>query len=113
MATAPAPVSHVSELSPAQRKALKARAHGLEPVVLIGDQGLTGQVIAETGRALEAHELIKVRAAGLDRAARAALLSDLCARTGAQPVQHIGNLGALPPAARGAGRGRRRDQVPR
>jgi len=54
-------------LNPAERKALRARAHQLEPVVMIGGKGLTDEVIAEIDRALTAHELIKVRAAGLER----------------------------------------------
>ena len=48
-------------LTPSERKALKAKAHKLDPVVQIGDKGLTEQVIAEIDRALQAHELIKVR----------------------------------------------------
>ena len=57
-------------LTPAERKALKAKAHKLDPVVHIGAKGLTDEVIAEIDRALHAHELIKVRAASLDRDAR-------------------------------------------
>ena len=53
-------------LTPTQRKALKAKAHKLEPVVQIGAKGLTEEVIAEIDRALKAHELIKVRAGSLD-----------------------------------------------
>ena len=79
-------------LSPAERKALKARAHALEPVVLIGGEGLSDAVIAEIDRALAAHELIKVRAPGLERAEREAALGEICARCGAQAVQHIGKV---------------------
>ena len=57
-------------LSAAQRKSLKARAHQLEPVVLIGSKGVSDEVVAEVDRALRAHELIKVRAAGLEREER-------------------------------------------
>jgi RNA-binding protein YhbY len=49
-------------------------------------------VIAEIGRALDAHELIKVRAGGLEREAREAALAEICARLGARPVQHIGKV---------------------
>ena len=48
-------------LSSAERKELKARAHKLEPVVIIGNKGLTAEVVAEIDRALKTHELIKVR----------------------------------------------------
>jgi len=49
-------------------------------------------VIAEIGRALDAHELIKVRAGGLEREAREAALAQICTTLGAQPVQHIGKV---------------------
>ena len=52
-------------LSPIERKKLKARAHALNPIIHLGAKGLTEAVIAEIGRALDAHELIKVRAGGM------------------------------------------------
>lgn len=85
-------MSATAALSAAQRKALKARAHGLVPVVHLGGKGLSEAFFAEVERALEAHELIKLRAAALDRRARTAALEALCARLGAQPVQHIGKV---------------------
>ncbi len=80
------------ELTVAQRKYLKALAHSMKPVVMIGAQGLTEAVIRETGVALAAHELIKVRVLGDDRAAREAWFTELCTATDAAPVQHIGKL---------------------
>lgn len=80
------------ELSVEQRKYLKGLAHSLKPVVMIGAQGLTEAVIKEAGRALAAHELIKVRVLGDDRAAREAWLQELCVALDAAPVQHIGKL---------------------
>jgi RNA-binding protein len=80
------------ELSPAQRRSLRARAHTLHPVLMVGEDGLTQGVLAEAERALAAHELIKVRAASLDRDQREQLLQALCERTGASPVQHIGKV---------------------
>ncbi len=79
-------------LNPAERKALKARAHKLEPVVMIGGKGLTDEIIAEIDRALAAHELIKVRAAGLEREAREQALSAICQKTAAAPVQQVGKI---------------------
>ena len=79
-------------LSSADRKALKARAHKLEPVVLIGAKGLTDQVVNEVDKALKAHELIKVRAPSLERDARDVAFKALCERTGAQAVQAIGKV---------------------
>lgn len=79
-------------LSPAERKALKARAHHLKPVLMIGDAGLTEAVAAEGDRALAAHGLIKVRVLGDDRTRREALMHELCAALRCAPVQSIGKL---------------------
>jgi putative YhbY family RNA-binding protein len=80
------------ELTPAERQVLKGRAHRLHPLVLVGAEGLTPAVVAEVDRALKAHELIKLRAGGADRGARERLLAEVCAATGATPVQHIGKI---------------------
>jgi RNA-binding protein len=82
-------------LSPIERKKLKARAHALDPIVHIGGKGLTDAVIAEIGRALEAHELIKVRAGSMERDEREAAYAEICTRLAAQPVQHIGKVFVL------------------
>lgn len=82
-------------MRPVERKALKARAHALDPVVHIGDKGLTDAVLAEIDRALASHELIKVRAGGMDRDAREAAFAEICSRLGAQAVQHIGKVFVL------------------
>jgi putative YhbY family RNA-binding protein len=79
------------ELTPARRRELKARAHKLDAVVLVGGGGLSPGILAEIDRSLKAHELIKVRVnAGRDE--RDAMLEEICAKTGAQPVQHIGKV---------------------
>ncbi len=80
------------ELTTAQRRDLRARAHSLHPVVSISQQGLSETVLAEIDRSLKAHELIKVRVYGAERDARDALMTDICTRLEAAPVQHIGNL---------------------
>ncbi len=79
-------------LTPAQRSALRARAHKLNPIVLIGDNGLTEQAVKEIERTLAAHELIKVRVAGAGRDDRAGILAQICERLEAAPVQHIGRV---------------------
>jgi putative YhbY family RNA-binding protein len=79
-------------LTPARRSELRAQAHALSPVVMIGDKGLTDTVVAEVDRALKAHELIKVKAATDDREARAAYMATLCERLDAHPVQTIGKI---------------------
>ncbi|HZF18976.1 MAG TPA: ribosome assembly RNA-binding protein YhbY [Burkholderiales bacterium] len=78
-------------LSPAERQKLKGRAHKLDPVVFVGADGLSASVIAEIDRSLKSHELIKVRV-NADRDERDAMLEEICAKTGAQPVQHIGKV---------------------
>ena len=82
-------------MTPAERKALKAKAHKLDPVVHVGAKGLTDEVIAEIDRALHAHELIKVRAASLDRNAREEAFGRIAEKTGADAVQHIGKVFVL------------------
>ena len=79
-------------LTTAERKALKAKAHKLDPIVQIGAKGLTDEVVAEIERALAAHELVKVRAAGLERDERAHAFSSICERTGALAVQQVGKV---------------------
>jgi putative YhbY family RNA-binding protein len=82
----------VPELTSAERKALRALAHHLDPVVTVGDAGLTPAVLAETGRALSAHGLIKIRVHGDDREQRLAILDEICSTLGCAPVQAIGKL---------------------
>lgn len=79
-------------LTPQQRKALKARAHSLHPVVLIGNNGVSATVLKEIDVALRAHELIKVHIAGEDRASRETLAIEICAAVGAEAVQSIGRM---------------------
>lgn len=79
-------------INAAQRRELRAQAHHLDPVVMIGGDGLTPAVTKETDAALNAHGLIKVRAAIDDRSAREAAFVELCASLEAAPVQHIGKL---------------------
>ena len=80
------------ELTPAQRRDLRARAHHLNPVVTIAGNGLTPGVVAEIERSLQAHELIKVKVQGAEREQRDALMQELCATLQAEPVQHIGSM---------------------
>lgn len=80
------------QLTMSERRALKARAHALEPTVHVGNGGLTEAVAGEIARSLAAHELIKVRVLGDDRAAREAIFQRICAELDAAPVQHIGKI---------------------
>lgn len=80
------------ELTPAERRELRARAHHLHPVVMISDAGLTPEVTREIEANLKSHELIKVRVMGDDRDARKTLAAEICQATEASPVQQIGKI---------------------
>ncbi|HWH73765.1 MAG TPA: YhbY family RNA-binding protein [Methylibium sp.] len=80
------------QLTPAQRKAHRADAHHLDPVVMIGGEGLSPAVVKETDAALKAHGLIKVRVFSDERDTREAMLAALCEQLDAAPIQHIGKL---------------------
>jgi RNA-binding protein len=82
-------------LSIAEKKRLRAIGHHLKPVVLIGGDGLTEGVVAEINRALEDHELIKVKIHGEDREAKQALIAELPASTGAEVIQTVGKIALL------------------
>lgn len=79
-------------LTPAQRKDKRGEAHHLDPVVMIGDQGLTDAVTREVDLALKAHGLIKVRVFSDERDTREAMFATLCDELNAAPIQHIGKL---------------------
>jgi RNA-binding protein len=83
------------QLTEKQRRHLKGLAHPLKPVILLGNAGLTDAVVAETSRALNDHELIKVRLPGLDREERNAALMSLAERTGSAFVTRIGHIAVL------------------
>jgi RNA-binding protein len=80
------------QLTPAQRKVHRSDAHHLDPVVLIGGDGLTEAVKKEVDAALNAHGLIKVRVFNDDRAQREAYFLALADELSAAPIQHIGKL---------------------
>lgn len=79
-------------LTARERTHLKARAHPLSPAVQVGGAGLTDAVAAEVDRALTAHELIKVKIATDDRAARVAMGDEIATRTGAAVVHRVGKV---------------------
>jgi RNA-binding protein len=83
------------ELSERQRRHLRGLAHALKPVVRLGSAGLTDAVASETARALNDHELIKVKAPGGDREVRDELFGALARRTGSALVHRIGNVAVL------------------
>ncbi|WP_397533323.1 YhbY family RNA-binding protein [Roseateles sp.] len=80
------------QLTPAQRKEKRADAHHLDPVVMIGADGLSSAVVKETDAALNAHGLIKVRVMSDDRTNRESIFAELADKLSAAPIQHIGKL---------------------
>ncbi|HVN98614.1 MAG TPA: ribosome assembly RNA-binding protein YhbY [Steroidobacteraceae bacterium] len=86
-------------LTERQLRFLRGKAHALKPVVMLGNKGLTDNVVAETAQALRDHELIKVRVRAADRPARDAALAALVARTGCALVARIGHVAVLYRAA--------------
>lgn len=78
-------------MTPAERKQLKAQAHGLKPVVMIGHSGLTQGVLSEMEIALNSHELIKVKIRA-ERDDRKKIQQEICEQTGADFVQSIGQI---------------------
>jgi RNA-binding protein len=82
----------MQKLTPVERSALRAEAHGLKPVVIVGEAGLTPSVIKEISASLDSHGLIKVRVFGDDREMRTEIYENICTELQAHPVQHIGKL---------------------
>ena len=80
------------QLTPAQRKEKRADAHHLDPVVMIGGDGLTPAVQKEVDAALNAHGLIKVRVFSDERVTRETIFATLSDALNAAPIQHIGKL---------------------
>ncbi|MDO8861523.1 ribosome assembly RNA-binding protein YhbY [Haliea sp. E1-2-M8] len=82
----------MSKKASLDQKQLRAIGHKLKPVVTVAGNGLSDNVLQEVQRALDDHELIKVKIAVGDREARSAAAAALCAETGATLVQSVGNI---------------------
>jgi RNA-binding protein len=80
------------KLTAAERSTLRADAHALNPVVIIGEAGLSPAVLKEIDASLAVHGLIKVRVFGDDREARIGIYEAICSKLDAAPIQHIGKL---------------------
>ncbi|TLY50241.1 MAG: ribosome assembly RNA-binding protein YhbY [Gammaproteobacteria bacterium] len=82
-------------LSNSQKRYLRGLAHGISPVVLVGNKGITPALVKEFGNALDQHELVKVKIAGDDREARAEQIDQLATSAGAEVVQRIGHVASF------------------
>lgn len=84
----------MNELTSKQRKHLRGLAHALDPVVHVGKGGLTDEVARQVDRALDAHELVKVRfVAGKEE--KRALVAEVCERVAAVPAGVVGHVAIL------------------
>ena len=82
-------------LSQEQKKRLRTIGHQLNPVVTVGEKGLTAAVLAEVARALDDHELIKVKVVAEDREDKKEMIEALVHDTGAILVQTIGHIALI------------------
>jgi RNA-binding protein len=83
------------KLTGKERRALRAKAHAMNPAVTIGSAGLSAAVLAEADRALDDHELVKVKIAHDERDARKALVVEMCASLNAEHIQSIGKTALI------------------
>jgi len=79
-------------LTNTQIRYLRGLAHDLNPVIHVGNKGITPALIKEFGAALDQHELVKVKIAGDDRQARKQQIDELAGQGGAEVVQRIGHV---------------------
>jgi RNA-binding protein len=86
------PRMHLTER---QKKFLRREAHNLNPVVTLGDKGITPALIKELNTALEHHELIKVKVRAGDRDSRDQAVAELTTKTDAILISRVGNIAAM------------------
>ena len=77
-------------LSKKQIKFLRAKCHDLKAVIMLGQKGLTDEVLSELDNALVHHELVKIKLSVDDRDARKQMIADICDKTHSQEIQSIG-----------------------
>jgi RNA-binding protein len=94
-APAPSNAASAKALSNSQRRYLRGLCHHLHPVIMLGAKGVTDAVIEELRKALEHHELVKIKLSGGDRDERRAQIAALTEATGAETVQEIGHTASL------------------
>ena len=82
-------------LTPHMKKALRAQAHALKPVVITGQAGVSEAVLAEIDNALNHHELIKVRLRNDDREQRREMAQAVCTQMQAELIQTMGQIATL------------------
>ena len=84
-----------AKLTNAKKKEYRSIGHNLNPVIIVSENGVSEGIIKETERALDDHELIKVKFNISDREARAELIQELCKETKAEIIQTIGKIALI------------------
>lgn len=77
------------------KKQLRAIGHHLKPTIIVGQKGITESLLAETGRSLSDHELIKVKFSSLDRELRKQQIEEICKTCKAELIQNVGKIALL------------------
>lgn len=77
------------------KKQLRAIGHGLKPVVMVGQKGISDTLLSETDRSLSDHELIKVKLASADRDLRKQQIEEICTKCKAELVQSVGKIALI------------------
>jgi RNA-binding protein len=93
-------MSEHSQLSQSQKKQFRSIGHQLNPIVTVGDKGLNENVVKELERALEDHELIKVKLPAGDRENKKTLITEICDQCACTAVQSVGNVALIYRAAK-------------
>jgi RNA-binding protein len=92
---ATSPIIPSMDLTERQKKFLRREAHNLNPVVTLGDKGITDALIKELNAALEHHELIKVKVRAGDRDSRDQIITELTSGANAILISRVGNVAAM------------------
>jgi RNA-binding protein len=82
-------------LTSKQKRHLRSLSHKLKPIVMVGNAGVTENIISEIDLGLAHHELIKIRISGMERDQRSTAATNLCRRTSSELVNTIGHIAVL------------------
>ena len=83
------------QLTGKQKNYLRGLAHNINPIIIIGANGLSEAVLNELESALEYHELLKIKLPADDKASKACLIANICTETNSEPIQLIGRVGVV------------------
>ena len=75
-----------------QKRTLRQAAHHLDPIVWVGKNGITENIIKEITYALDHHELIKIKILQIEKKERGINIKKICMDTNAELISNIGNV---------------------